>query len=383
MLVFALIVCEFVQCKDFSCHRTEAVQPSSCEQHCARMRWHMVDEKKRMAGKARWEGVSKSEQKALVSKAAHARWKKSDGIIVAEYTGEVTLGNFKIRCAVLQDGRRIFSERSVCDVIGHSRHPDDYARRRQEQAEGKESLPVLVSPTIRAFIPDDVAKELATPIRYQITEGFGIPARGIDATKLADICEAFLAAREAGALAPEELPKAKAAEQLMRALARVAIVALIDEATGYQVVRHREELQQLLNKYVSEEFRPWSQVFPDEFYIHLFRLRNIKMDDIRKRPSYFGHLTNDIVYNRLLPGIRERLRQVNPANQKGRRPRKHFQHFTQDVGEDHLRKHLSGVVMLMKASSSYAEFIRALDRAAPKQDVIEMKEPTAEGSSAP
>ena len=339
----------------------------------------MVDEKKQKAGMARWEGVSKSEQKALVSKAAHARWKGTDGIIVAEYTGEVTLGSFKIRCAVLQDGRRIFSERSLCDVIGHSRHPDDYARRRQEQAQGKESLPVLVSSTIRPFISDDVVKELATPIRYQITEGFGIPARGIEATKLADICDAFLAAREAGALTPEELPKAKAAEQLMRALARVAVVALIDEATGYQVVRHRDELQQLLNKYVSEEFRPWSQVFPDEFYIHLFRLRNLKMDDIRKKPSYFGHLTNDIVYDRLLPGMRERLRQVNPANEKGRRPRRHFQHLTKDVGEDHLRKHLTGVVMLMKASSTYPEFIRSLDRAAPKQEVIDVNEPATEG----
>ena len=146
---------------------------------------------------------------------------------------------------------------------------------------------------------------------------------------------------------------------------------MIDEATGYQIVRDRDELQQLLNRYVSEAFRPWTAVFPDEYYVHLFRLRNLKMETIRKRPSYFGHLTNDIIYSRLLPGMVDRLKKVNPTNEKGRRSRKHFQHLTDDLGEHHLRQHLAGVVMLMKASSSYAEFQRALNRAAPKQGALD------------
>jgi hypothetical protein len=340
----------------------------------------MVDENKRKAGIARWNGVTKSEQKVLVSKAAHARWKKREDVVLASHQGTVKLGDFEIRCAVLVDGRRIFSERSLCDAMGHARHPAEYARRHLERERGDDSLPVLVTPNIRPFIPEKIAQKLAMPIRYQLTEGFGIPAFGVEATHLADICEAFLEARESGALAPEEAAKAKAAEQLMRALARVAIVALIDEATGYQVVRDRDELQQLLNRYVSEAFRPWTAIFPDEFYVHLFRLRNLKMDDVRKRPAYFGHLTNDIVYSRLLPGIVARLKEVNPTNERGRRSRKHFQHLTNDVGEHHLRQHLAGVVMLMKASASYGEFTRALNRAAPKQEVVDAAEADADAT---
>lgn len=325
----------------------------------------MVDKNKQKAGKARWLGVQPSEQKALASKAAHARWKGRSDVVVADFTGTVKLAGFELDCAVLSDGRRIFSERTVSLVIGHTRQPAEYEKRLAEQEAGTESLPVFITPVLRQFIPDDVAARLGKPIRYQMKKGWGIPAFGIEATLLADICEAFLAAREAGLLKPDEMPKAAAADKLIRALARVAIVALIDEATGYQVVRDREELQKLLEKYVSEEHRPWNRVFPDDFYIQLFRLRKLTIDDVRKRPAYFGHLTNDIVYSRMAPGVLPRLREVNPTNESGRRNKRHFQ-FLQKQGETHLQTHLAGVVMLMKASATYADFIKALDKAAPK-----------------
>lgn len=333
----------------------------------------MPDEKKKKAGKARWIGVSKSEQKTLVTKAAHARWKK-ERILLADAPGEVQLGGFTIKCAVLKDKRRVFSERSLSDAMGHRRDASEYARRLEEQESGVASLPVLITPTVRQFLPPEAVEKLAKPIRYRLHANFGIPAFGIEATALADICEAYLAAREAGVLLPADLPKAAAADKLMRALARVAIVALIDEATGYQVVRDRDELQKLLEKYVSEEHRPWSRVFPNEFYIELFRLRKLTTDDIRKRPAYFGHLTNDIVYDRLVPGMLPRLQELNPTDEKGRRARKHFQNLTESTGEQHLRTHLAGVVMLMKASSSYDEFHAALDRAAPKKTIEALNE---------
>lgn len=59
----------------------------------------------------------------------------------------------------------------------------------------------------------------------------------------------------------------------MIALAKVGVVALVDEATGYQTVRQRDELQRLLSKYIAEELQPWAKRFPDEFYTQMFRLR--------------------------------------------------------------------------------------------------------------
>ncbi|HVY30957.1 MAG TPA: P63C domain-containing protein [Polyangiaceae bacterium] len=342
----------------------------------------MADRKKQAAGRARWAGVEKSERKALVSKAAHARWKNKD-VVLAKHKGTVKLGALEFGCAVLSDGRRVLSERSISVQLGHRRHPDDYERRRAEVEAGELSLPVVISPRIRPFLSATAVQKLGKPIRYQLIEGFGIPAFGVEATLLADICEAFLAARDANVLLPDELPIADSAYRLMRALARVAIDALIDEATGYQVVRDRDELQRLLEKYVSEEFRPWNQFFPDEFYIELFRLRGITTDDVRKRPAYFGHLTNDIVYERLVPGMLPKLQQVNPSNDRGRRARAHTQHLN-SPGADHLRKHLTGVVMLMKASANYADFKRALDRAAPKQqEAVEASADSGDEAPAP
>jgi hypothetical protein len=56
-------------------------------------------------------------------------------------------------------------------------------------------------------------------------------------------------------------------------------------------------------------------------------LRNLKTDDVRKRPPYFGKLTNDLVYSRLVPGMLPRLDEVNPVNQHGNRARRHHQHL--------------------------------------------------------
>jgi hypothetical protein len=327
----------------------------------------MTDENKKKAGKARWIGVPKAERKVLVSKAAHARWKKDAGTVrVADYRGEVDLAGHKLACAVLDDGTRVLSERSLSAALDHQRHPADYDRKQLATAAGEEVLPAFVSSVAANYLSAATKTKLANPIRYQLKKGFGIPGVGVDATLLADICESYLAAREDGVLPVEEVGKARAADRLMRALARVGLVALIDEATGFQVVRDRDELQRLLEKYVSEEHRPWMQKFPNEFYVELFRLRNLKTDDVRKRPLYFGKLTNDLVYARLLPGMLPKLDEVNPTNDQGRRARKHHQHLLES-GEAHLNKHIAGLVYLMRSSTNWADFMRSVNKAAPIQ----------------
>ena len=122
------------------------------------------------------------------------------------------------------------------------------------------------------------------------------------------------------------------------------------------------------------------QVFPNEFYVELFRLRNVKTDDVRKRPLYFGKLTNDLVYSRLLPGILPKLDGVNPTNEQGRRARKHHQHL-KDQGEEHLKTHLAGLVYLMRSCGSWAEFMKAVNKAAPIQVVREDETDSSDSAS--
>jgi hypothetical protein len=77
---------------------------------------------------------------------------------------------------------------------------------------------------------------MGNPIRFQAPTG-GSPATGYEATILPDLCEAVLAARQEGTLRADQLHIAKRCEILVRGLARVGIIALIDEATGYQINR--------------------------------------------------------------------------------------------------------------------------------------------------
>ncbi len=319
-------------------------------------------------GKVRAGSMTASERKALATKAAHARWKRDqDGVAIATHEGEWTLGPHQVSCAVLKDGRRVFSERSLSEAFEHIRSGSDYKRRRE--LPDNKRLPVFLPSLVAEFLPQPVRERLAQPLRYRHKDGWSVPAWGIEADLLPELCDAYLKAREAGKLVGDVAHRrAQAAERMLRALAKVGVVAIVDEVTGYQLERDRDELQRLLEKYVSEEFRPYQAIFPTEFYAQIFRLKGSSTADVRKRPGYFGRLTNDVVYERMLPGMLERLRKVNPTvSATGRRARRHHQHLTDDIGVQHLRDHLNCVVFLMKASTDWNGFVRLLDNAAPKR----------------
>lgn len=153
----------------------------------------------------------------------------------------------------------------------------------------------------------------------------------------------------------------------MRGLAHIGVVALVDEATGYQDIRDRVALQTILDRYIKDEWSKWTKRFPNDFYRELFRLKNIEFPRAgNQRPAYVGHWTNDIVYSRLTPGLLKKLRDLNPRNEKGARARKHHQHLTDDLGVPELHQHLPNVIFLMKGCDTWEEFKPRLDRAATK-----------------
>jgi len=181
------------------------------------------------------------------------------------------------------------------------------------------------------------------------------------------VCEAVLQARDAGALrSDQELRYAQYCDVLIRAFAKVGIIALVDEVTGYQEVRARNELHKILERYVRKELLPWAKVFPSEFYDEIYRLRNWKrVAGSVKRPSYVGTLTNTLVYDKLPPHVLQELQSRNPIVSPGRRRYRHHQFLTEDVGHPHLKSHLTSVITLMRASGSWAEFDRLFKRAFP------------------
>ncbi len=114
--------------------------------------------------------------------------------------------------------------------------------------------------------------------------------KDINATILRKVCEVWLKAREYNALQASQLPKAQKVELFMRYLADIGITALVDEATGYQYDRERDELQKILKAYISEDLLPWQKTFPDVFYKELFRLNgwDFTVNGIKKKPGVIG-----------------------------------------------------------------------------------------------
>lgn len=106
----------------------------------------------------------------------------------------------------------------------------------------------------------------------------------------------------------------------MRAFAKVGIIALVDEATGYQDKRAQNALAKILEKFIAEEMQPHTKTFPEEFYRQIFRLRGWEWKPWTvKKPGVIGHYTNDIVYERLAPDVLDELKRPNPTNEAGNR----------------------------------------------------------------
>lgn len=77
---------------------------------------------------------------------------------------------------------------------------------------------------------------------------------------------------------------------IVRALAKVGIIALVDEATGYQEDKNRakDELQKFLNQFLTEEASKWVKIFNDSFFEMIYKMRGWDWENIHKRPAVVG-----------------------------------------------------------------------------------------------
>ena len=261
------------------------------------------------------------------------------------------IGDIEIPCYVLDNETRVLVQRGLSEAIGMSKRGDRLAR-------------FSASKSLKSFISKDLEVALASPLKFFTTGGI---AHGYPATLLVDLCNVVLSARDAGVLQKQQAHIAKRCDILIRALATVGIIALVDEATGYQDIREQHALATILEKFIAKELQPWTKTFPYQFYEQIFRLRGWKGPDGIKRPSVIGHYTNDIVYARLAPGVLDELRQKNPTvPTTGRRRSTHHQWFTPAHGHPKLKEHLVGVMALMRASPNWTIFHRNLVRSYPK-----------------
>jgi hypothetical protein len=321
-------------------------------------------------GYARAEKLTTEQRKAIARNAANARWTGEFPVAIRE--GSIKIGDTEISCAVLSDGRRIITQADFLRSLKRSRSP----KAGTGVLSTVDDLPFFLQANVlKPFITGEL-RESTTPIFY-ITMA-GVKGVGYDALLLTKTCEVYLRYRDSILIEGKPLPERYkntfiACDIIIRSLAGVAIVALIDEATGYQYERPKDALARILEAFIAKELQPYVQTFPEDYYRELFRLRSVAYNPSSvKRPQYFGHLTNDIVYARLAPQVLEELRKKGERTPLGRLKYHHHRRLTEDIGHPKLRELLASIVTIMKLSPNYADFSKKLDLIHPKYNTTLM-----------
>jgi len=280
---------------------------------------------------------------------------KQSKVLEATHQGTIYIGELAIPCYVLSDGSRVLNQTGVMRALG---------------------LPITMSAatlitqsSLRPFITQKFLDEKEKQVHFKAKNKGGAPSSAYGATLLVELCAAFVNAEANAVGANREKIKffAERARLLQAAFAKTGITALIDEATGYDKVRG-EMLQEMIQRHVSEELAKWAKRFPDDFYRELFRLNGWTWNNNSKRPPKVGEYTVDLVYERLCPGLIQKLREKNPKTEKGHRKVAHHQWLSEEVGDVNLAKHLHAVTALMKVSKNWGTFKRRLNEVFPKKN---------------
>ena len=319
---------------------------------------------KSAGGNARAKALTPEERKEIAIKAAKARWENDAPI--AEYEGTFYIGDTEITAAVLADGTRLIAQAAFLKALGRSRSP----KAGTGVLTTVDDLPFfLQAKVLKPFIDNELA-ESAKPVFYKTDKGKkGV---GYKAELLPQVANVYLCLRDYYQAKGKRVPKMHehiviACDLVTRALAQVGIVALVDEATGYQNARENDALQKILDKWLNGYARKWAKTFPDMFWEKLLKAKGYESYIGLPRPQFIGHWVNDVIYKRLAPGVLQKIREKNPKTKNGTRKHKHFQFLTEDHGAPELREHLTKAMTIMDISIVTGQnFDLLLDQVLPK-----------------
>lgn len=280
----------------------------------------------------------------------------------ATHQGQMVIGNLLLDCYVLEDGRRVFHKRGMARALGlKSEGGNAFMKTMQGKGLGSE-------------LPEDLKKKINNPVNFKpLTQDL---AHGYDAEVLAEVARAIAKAGNDGKLNRQQHRLAAQAQILINAFAKIGVVALIDEATGYQQIRDPSALRMLVQQYIEEEKRQWEKQFPDSYYDDLNRLYGSKRFTttsagaiIQNRPQHFANFTREYVYHPLENGeVLEELDRINPkvGPTKTRRARFH-QHLTQGYGIEKLKRQVQEVQTLMAVSDTVTGFKKLFMKRFPRK----------------
>jgi hypothetical protein len=330
-----------------------------------------------MGGAARAAKLSPEQRKNIASEAAKKRWENRQPEellprVLESFKSVLDLAGVQLPCAVIKGPKgiqRVLSENGITNAILGTRSGASKRLKKAAEEDGA-PVPIFIAPRqLKAHIDRDLRDGPLTPVDYLDGDRM---VRGYDASVLVAVCNIWLKAREAGDLQKQQLGKAQKAEILTRALAETGIVALVDEATGYEKVRPQRALQQYLELVVRKELAAWAKKFPDEFYENIYKLKGWTWPGMSKnRYSVVAYYTNNLVYERIAPGLLKELQSKTPMNDRGYRPNRLHQWLTEDIGDPMLAQHLHSIMMFQRLAIAnghgWNRFIHTVDQVLPRR----------------
>ena len=305
-------------------------------------------------GRARANSLTPEHRKEIARAAVRARWVKSGKVKEYEekldgnddsgpavqtvatkpfsmFRGTIKIGNTEYECHVLDDERRVFTQREIVRAISGGRESGNLQRYLDRN-------PLTADGYSLNQIEFDVPGSRQT-------------ALGAEATELIDLCEKYLEADDQGKLKGSQKKLAVQCGIIIRASAKVGIVALVDEGTGYQAVRKKNDLQIKFQAFVADELQEWARMFPEEFWVELARLEGIKYSP-RYRPIRWGKYIMMFVYDAVDPDIGKMLREKNP---NPRFLRNHHQ-WLKKFGREKVNNQIQRVITVMHLCRDMDDF---------------------------
>lgn len=283
--------------------------------------------------------------------------------LVAKYSAEKTplmLGSIALPCYVLSNGMRVFSGRGMQRAIGANAN-----------SSGSWLQKFVNSNAIIWNMNPGVLDKFNTPVKFKRKDAGGSQSvtYGYEATLLIDLCSAIIDAFESRQFQMSETYY-KAARIIIKSVAKTGIIALVDEATGYDKEKDkaRRSLQEYLSSFINEEASTWVKTFPDEFFEDIYKMRKWTWEKASAKPSFVGKIINDTVYERIAPLVLDELKKRNPRLETGNRRYKFHQFLTSDIGKPKLQTHLAILHTLAVASGyNWGRFMFLLDKSCPKK----------------
>lgn len=293
--------------------------------------------------------MSNANIKDHAAKGGKIRWMPK-----ATHQGVLKIMGKELLCVVLEDERRMLTARAVFKAFG------------MISRGSKTEYPAFIDQkNLLPFITDQVKSAIA-PVQY-----IGIDkkeATGYSAEIIPYVCDVYMSAKKTGVLLPSQGARAETSELLIRSLANVGIIGLVDEATGYQQIRPRDALEAYLNKVLTKELGAWCKRFPDEYYENIYKLKGWpEFSTSKNKYSCVGTYTNDIIYSRLGQDVLDELKSRTPDTSKSRL----HQWLSVDTGHPLLTNHMVAILALQKFAISegwgWNKFVTMVNQTFPKK----------------